>query len=320
MKIIILDGYTTNPGDLSWEKLKNLGECIIYERTESHQIIERCKDVDAILTNKVAIDANTMKQLPKLKYIGVLATGYNIIDLDAAQFHNITVTNIPAYSTNSVAQMVFAHIFNITNQIRIHSDDVHSDNWSKSIDFCYWKTPQIEIAHKKIGIIGLGNIGQAVARIAIAFGMEVFAYTSKVPLQLPFEIKKLSLDELFKTCDIITLHCPLAEDTFHLVNTRLLSLMKPSAILINTGRGPLIDEQALAEALNKGNIYAAGIDCLSTEPPQKDNPLIKARNCYITPHIAWATLEARQRLIEITVNNLIAFINENPINTVNKKS
>jgi glycerate dehydrogenase len=316
MKITILDGYTVNPGDLTWKELETLGECTIYDRTRPEEVIARCKGADAVLTNKVIIDRKTIEALPDLKYIGVLATGYNVIDITAAIEHNIIVTNIPAYSTNSVAQMVFAHILNITQQVRYHSDEVRKGRWTNNSDFCFWDTPQIELHNKKIGILGLGNIGKSVARIAIAFSMQVFASTSKVNLQLIPEIKKMELDEIFSECDIITLHCPLAEDTYHLVNAHRLSLMKPTSILINTSRGPLIDEQALADALNKKQIFAAGLDVLSTEPPKADNPLLNARNCFITPHIAWATIESRQRLNETMVSNLKAFIEGKPVNVI----
>lgn len=319
MKITILDGYAANPGDLSWDGFKQLGECTIYDRTSSDQVIERCKDADAVLTNKVVLDKNIIDSLPQLKYIGVLATGYNVIDIQAATEHNIVVTNIPSYSTESVAQLVFAHILNITQAVAHHSDEVHKGRWTNNADFCFWDTKLSELKGKKIGIVGLGHIGKAVARIAIAFGMEVFASTSKVNLQLIPEIHKLELDELFKECDFITLHSPLAEDTYHLVNAERLALMKPTAVLINTSRGPLVDEQALADALNNQKIYAAGVDVLSTEPPKADNPLLTARNCFITPHIAWATEEARTRLNDIAVDNLKGFVEGKVINSVNPK-
>jgi glycerate dehydrogenase len=318
MKITVLDGFAANPGDISWKELEALGECHIYDRTRPEEVLERCKDADVILTNKVVINKQTIEALPHLKYIGVLATGYNVIDIEAAKEHQIVVSNIPAYSTHSVAQMVFAHILNITEQVGHHAEEVRKGRWAKNADFCFWDTSQTELAGKKLGIVGLGHIGNAVARIAIAFEMKVFAATSKVPLQLIPEIKKMELDELFKECDVISLHVPLADDTYHLVDARRLSLMKPSAILINTGRGPLIDEQALADALNQKTLYAAGLDVLSIEPPKADNPLLTARNCFITPHIAWATLEARQRLNDTMISNLKAFIDNNPVNVVNK--
>jgi glycerate dehydrogenase len=318
MKIIILDGYATNPGDLSWDELKALGECTIYERTAPEEVIERLTGAEVALTNKVFFTAKVMAALPELKYIGVLATGYNVVDIAAAKERGIVVSNIPAYSTPSVAQMVFAHILNITQQVKYHSDEVHKGKWSSNPDFCFWNTPLIELRGKKIGLVGLGHTGYTTARIAIGFGMQVFAFTSKSSLQLPPEIKKMELDQLFSECDVISLHCPLTEGTQELVDTRRLSLMKPTAILINTGRGQLVNEQALADALNSGTIYAAGIDVLSTEPPLADNPLFTAKNCYITPHIAWASLEARKRLMDIMLDNVKAYIAGKPINNVAK--
>nr|WP_320058313.1 D-2-hydroxyacid dehydrogenase [uncultured Bacteroides sp.] len=318
MKIIILDGYATNPGDLSWDELKALGECTIYERTAPEEVIERLAGAEVALTNKVFFTSKVMAALPELKYIGVLATGYNVVDIAAAKERGIVVSNIPAYSTPSVAQMVFAHILNITQQVKYHSDEVHKGKWSSNSDFCFWNTPLIELQGKKIGLVGLGHTGYSTARIAIGFGMQVFAFTSKSSLQLPPEIKKMELDQLFSECDVISLHCPLTEGTQELVDARRLSMMKPTAILINTGRGQLVNEQALADALNSGTIYAAGIDVLSAEPPLADNPLFTAKNCYITPHIAWASLEARKRLMDIMLYNVKAYIAGKPINNVAK--
>ncbi len=316
MKIVALDGYAANPGDLSWDELKTLGDCIIYERTTPEQVLERAKDAEILLTNKVIITAEHMAALPQLKYIGVLATGYNIVDVAAAKERGIIVTNIPAYSTPSVAQMVFAHLLNIAQQVKHHSDEVRSGRWSASKDFCFWDTPLLELRGMKIGIVGLGHTGYTTARIAIGFGMEVYAYTSKSSFQLPPEIKKMELDQLFAECDIVSLHCPLTEDTRELVNARRLKLMKPSAILINTGRGPLVNEQDLADALNNGQIFAAGLDVLSQEPPCPDNPLLTARNCYITPHIAWASTAARTRLMNILLDNVKGYLNGKVINNV----
>lgn len=316
MKIVILDGYAANPGDLSWEEIKSLGECTVYDRTSPEQVVERAHSAEIILTNKTVIDKETMAALPDLKYIGVLATGYNVIDIDSAHERGITVTNIPAYSTDSVAQMVFAHILNIATQVQHHTEEVRKGRWSNNKDFCFWDTPLIELRDKKIGIIGLGHTGFTTARIAIGFGMQVYAYTSKSHFQLPPEIKKKELDELFRECDIVSLHCPLTDKTHHIVNAQRLSLMKKEAILINTGRGPLIDEQALANALNTEQIYAAGLDVLSQEPPHADNPLLTARNCYITPHIAWASKEARTRLLQVAYENIKAYIEGNCINVV----
>ena len=318
MKIVVLDGYAANPGDLNWDELKALGECTIYDRTAPGEVLKRSADAEVILTNKTIITAEHIAALPALKYIGVLATGYNIVDIGAAKEHNIIVTNIPAYSTASVAQMVFAHLLNITSQVQHHSEEVHKGRWTQSKDFCFWDTPLIELQGKKLGTVGLGHTGMATARIAFGFEMEVCAYTSKSPLQLPHGIKKMELDELFAKCDIVSLHCPLTDATREMVNARRLALMKPTAIIINTGRGQLVNEQDLADALNCGKIYAAGIDVLSQEPPLAANPLLNARNCYITPHIAWASTAARQRLMDIMLNNIRAYLEGKPINNVAK--
>lgn len=316
MKIVVLDGYGLNPGDLSWDAVSQLGELTVYDRTSSEEVIERSANAEAILTNKTVITAEIMEALPDLKYIGVLATGYNVVNIDAAREKGIVVTNIPAYSTPSVAQMVFAHILNIAQQVQHHSEEVRKGRWTNNADFCFWDTPLIELREKKIGLVGLGHTGYNTARIAIGFGMQVTAYTSKSSLQLPPEIKKRTLDELFSECDIVSLHCPLTDETKELVNAERLRLMKPTAILINTGRGPLVNEQDLADALNAGKLYAAGLDVLSSEPPKADNPLLTARNCYITPHIAWASLEARTRLMDILVENIKAFQAGKPVNNV----
>ena len=316
MKIVVLDGYGLNPGDLSWDAVSQLGELTVYDRTSSEEVIARSAGAEAILTNKTVITAEIMEALPDLKYIGVLATGYNVVNIDAAREKGIVVTNIPAYSTPSVAQMVFAHILNIAQQVQHHSEEVRKGRWTNNADFCFWDTPLIELREKKIGLVGLGHTGFNTARIAIGFGMQVTAYTSKSSLQLPPEIKKRTLDELFSECDIVSLHCPLTDETKELVNAERLRLMKPTAILINTGRGPLVNEQDLADALNAGKLYAAGLDVLSSEPPKADNPLLTARNCYITQHIAWASLEARTRLMDILVENIKAFQAGKPVNNV----
>lgn len=318
MKIVVLDGYAANPGDLCWDELKALGECTVYDRTAPAEVLERSAGAEILLTNKTVITAEHIAALPELKYIGVLATGYNIVDVTAAKEHGVIVTNIPAYSTDSVAQMVFAHILNISLQVQHHSEEVHKGRWTDSKDFCFWDTPLIELHGKKIGIVGLGHTGYATARIAIGFGMQVYAYTSKTHFQLPPEIHKMELDELFRECDIISLHCPLTDSTREMVNAERLRLMKSTAILINTGRGPLINEQDLADALNNGTIYAAGVDVLSQEPPRADNPLLTAKNCYITPHIAWASTAARERLMQIMLENIRAYLEGKPINVVNK--
>ena len=316
MRTVVLDGYTANPGDLCWDKLKEFGECVIYDRTAPAEVLERAAGAEALLTNKVVINSEMMAALPDLKYIGVLATGYNVVDIAAARERGIIVTNIPAYSTPSVGQMVFAHILNITQQVRHYSEEVSRGDWSKNPDFCFYNTPLIELLGKKIGIIGLGQTGYNTARIAIGFGMKVWAYTSKSRLQLPPEIRKADLDQLFHECDIVSLHCPLNDSTREMVNASRLSLMKPTSIIINTGRGPLINEQDLANALNTGQIYAAGLDVLSEEPPRPDNPLLTARNCFITPHIAWAPREARLRLLDVAAANLRGWLAGEPQNVV----
>lgn len=315
MKIVVLDGFCLNPGDLDWSVFEQFGELTVYDRTPANLTVERSKDADVLLTNKTVLNAENMSQMLNLKYVGVLATGYNVVDLQYAASRGIVVTNIPAYSTASVAQMVFAHILNITNSVEHHSQLVRNGAWSRSIDFCFWDRPQVELAGKTIGLVGLGNTGMATARIALAFGMKVIAVTSKT--DLPEGIKSVSYSDLWRQSDIISLHCPLSENTRHLINAAALAQMKPTAILINTGRGPLIDEQALADALNNGQIAAAAVDVLSTEPPAADNPLLTARNCQITPHIAWATFEARQRLMSIAAGNLKAFVEGKAVNVVN---
>ena len=319
MKLVVLDGLTMNPGDLSWSALEELGELTVYDRTAPGELMERAADAPVLFTNKTIIDAETIHALPSLKYIGVLATGYNVVDIDAARECGVVVTNIPAYSTHSVAQMVFAHILNITQHVDHYANEARQGVWSAQADFSYANTPLVELAGKKMGIVGLGNTGSATARIAQGFGLEVHAYTSKDASALPEGIQKAaSIDELFQTCDIVSLHCPLTPDTKELVNARRLSMMKKTAVLINTGRGPLVNEADLAAALQRGDLAAAGIDVMVSEPPVAENPLLKCTNCYITPHIAWATKEARVRLMNQTVANLQAYLQGNTINNVVK--
>lgn len=318
MKIVVLDGYSLNPGDLDWDILNEFGEVTVYDRTTAEDVIERSKDADIILTNKVEIDRTTIQKLPKLKMIAVLATGYNIIDCKVAREAGVTVTNIPAYSTDSVAQMVFAHLLNIINRVQYYTDENRNLRWSNNLDFCYWDTTFHELTGKKIGVIGLGHIGSRVAHIADAFGMQVIAMTSKHQEELPLYINKVEKDELLRTADVITLHCPLTEDTANFICANTLSLMKPTAIVINLGRGPLADDDAIAHALREHRIAAYATDVMRQEPPASDNPLLSAPNCYITPHIAWATYEARMRLMEILKDNIHAFIYGTPINVVNK--
>jgi glycerate dehydrogenase len=315
MNIVVLDGYTLNPGDLSWAPLESLGNCQIYDRTPVENIVQRAAHAEIIFTNKTLLDRSVIAQLPKLRYIGVLATGYNVVDIQAAQERQIPVTNVPGYGTQSVAQMVFALLLELTRQVGLHTKGVQKGNWSNQADFCYWEKPMIALESLTIGIVGLGTIGQAVAKIAQAFGMSVLAY-QRHP-KLVDGVKWVSLEALFQQSDVISLHCPLTQETHHLINAQRLSLMKPSAFLINTSRGPLIDETALAQALHNGQIAGAGLDVLSVEPPNPDNPLFKAPNCFITPHVAWATQTARQTLLEIAIANLTAFLKGTPQNVVN---
>lgn len=318
MKIVVLDGYSVNPGDLSWDGLKALGDVVIYDRTSADQLLQRAEDADCILTNKVVVSADSMKKLPRLRYIGVLATGYNVVDVDSATERGITVTNIPAYSTDSVVQMTFAHILNITNQVARYSLLNSEGRWSRSKDFCYWDKPLPELSGMRIGIIGMGNIGRKVASAALAFGMKVFAATSKQPEELPSGIVKMPFDDIISSCDIITLHCPLTASTLKMINKSNIGKMRDGAIVINTGRGGLVDEQDVADALALGKLGAYGADVLSQEPPSAGNPLLSAPNAFITPHIAWATKEARQRLTDIATDNIRAFIEGSPQNTVNR--
>lgn len=318
MKTVVLDGYTVNPGDLSWDGLKEFGDLAVYDYTKADEIIERTVDADVVLTNKTLITAEIISQLPRLKYIGVLATGYNVVDIKAATDRGIIVTNIPNYSTESVVQMTFALILAITNRVEHYADANRGGKWSACRDFCYWDTPLRELAGKTIGIVGLGHIGYKVACVAQCLGMDVFAYTSKNSADLPAGIQKTTLDGLFGISDILTLHCPLTDRTREMINKQTIAKMKKGAILINTGRGPLVNEDDVAEALNNGQLGGYGADVMCQEPPRKDNPLFKAPNAFITPHIAWATDEARSRLLNIAVANVKAFAEGNPVNVVNR--
>ena len=316
MKIVILDGYTANPGDLSWGSLKEMGEVTVYERTRREEIAGRAADADIVLTNKVVMDREMMALLPRLKYIGVLATGYNVVDIEAARERDIIVTNVPAYSTESVAQTVFAHLLTVTNRTEHYAEQNRQGRWAENRDFCYWDTELTELAGKTMGIVGLGHIGRRVAEIALAFGMQVKAMTSKKAEELPAGIQKAELQSLLASADVVSLHCPLTEGTRHLIHRETLRLMKPSAILINTGRGPLVDDEALAEALNEGRLRAYCADVVTEEPPKADHPLLHAPNAFITPHIAWATVEARKRLLQTAIGNVEAFVNGHPVNVV----
>lgn len=317
MKIVVLDGYTLNPGDLNWDKLTQYGDLRVYDRSSPDQVIPRSIDADIIFTNKVLITAEILEKLPALKYIGILATGYNVVDIAASKKAGVVVTNIPAYSTASVAQLVFAHILHFVNNIAVHADSVRNEDWVKNTDFCYWKTPQTELHGKTLGIIGFGRIGQAVARIGYAFGMRIIFYNPSKKENIQGYAKQVDINTLFNQSDFISINCPLTYENKGFINAETISMMKSTAFLINTGRGPLINEHDLAEALNSGKIAGAGLDVLGTEPPGDGNPLLKARNCAITPHIAWTTREARARLMDIAVSNLNEYLKGDPANKVN---
>lgn len=316
MKIVVLDGFALNPGDLSWEGLNKLGECRIYDRTKPEDIFNRAKDAEVIITNKAVIHEQLIDQLKALRYIGVTATGYNVVDVHAANRKGIVVTNIPAYSTDSVAQLVFAHILNVANRVEMHVASVSSGDWTGNPDFSYWKTPQMELAGKTLGIVGFGRIGRKIAQIGSAFGMKLIFHNRSLINDVPLEMRQTTLNDIFSKSDVVSINCPLTPENIEFVNEQMLRKMKRSAILVNTGRGGLINEQDLAIALNSGIIAAACLDVLSTEPPNADNPLLSAQNCFITPHIAWATIEARQRLMNITIENLNGFISGNLQNVV----
>ena len=316
MKIVVLDGYVLNPGDLSWDGIKEQGDCTIYDRTPAELTVDRAKGAEAIFTNKVVLNKEIISQLPDLRFIGVLATGYNVVDAEAARNAGIVVANIPAYSTASVAQMVFAHLLNFTQNVGVHAQSVSAGEWAASADFAYWKTPQTELGGKTLGIIGFGQIGRAVAIIGLAFGMKViFNNRSKKDTEL--EAIQVDLETLLAESDFISINCPLTPENTGFINKETIEKMKTTAFLVNTGRGPLINEKDLANALNSGRIAGAGLDVLSVEPARPDNPLPKARNCFITPHIAWATFNARTRLMGIATENLKSFVNGNPQNVVN---
>lgn len=316
MKIIVLDGYAMNPGDLSWDALRELGEVAIYDRTSASEVADRITDADIALTNKAIINADAIAQAGQLKYIGVMATGFNVVDIEAARQRNITVTNIPAYSTASVAQLVFGLMLELVNHISAYAKSVDNGDWFKSKDFSYQVRPIIELRDKVLGIVGFGKIGQAVARIALAFGMKVIA-SHKHPERDKMEgVDFVNEKILFSLADIVTLHCPLNEQNKAFVNLALIDSMKPTSFLINTSRGALIQEQDLTDALNNETIAGAGLDVLSVEPPSSDNPLFKAKNCIIVPHIGWATFEARSRLMETVVSNIRSFMNDQPVNVI----
>lgn len=319
MKIVVLDGYTLNPGDLSWDGIEQLGKLVVYDRTPADKTIERIGDAEIILTNKVLLSKEILMQTPSVKYIGVIATGYNVVDTTAAKELGIIVTNVPAYSTASVAQLVFAFILELCHHVGEHTREVHSGTWTNSIDFSFWNYPLLELSGKTLGIIGFGAIGQATANIAIAFGMKVlfFSRTKKTELETDM-IKSTELEEVLSKSDFISLHCPLTEETKELINKNTIAKMKDGAFIINTSRGSVLDEQDVAEALNSGKLAGVCVDVVSIEPIREDNPLLKAKNCIITPHFAWAAKEARIRLMDTLIANIKAFIDNSPINVVNK--
>jgi glycerate dehydrogenase len=317
MKIVILDGYTLNPGDLSWEGLEKVGDCQIYDRTPPALVVQRAIDADILMTNKTPVSRRAIFQLTNLKYIGVLATGYNIVDIEAARERNIPVTNVPTYGTRSVAQMTFAHILELTQHTGLHSGLVRNGEWSRAKDWCFWNKPLVELEGLTLGIVGFGRIGQATGRLAVAFGMKVIAADPLLPKGKHKDIEVVDLDVLLRESDYVCLHCPLTPDTDQMINSEKIRLMKKSAILINTSRGQLINEHDLAKALNEERIAGAGLDVLRVEPPTPDNPLLNAKNCLITPHIAWATKAARIRLMNVVVENLNAYLQDRPQNVVN---
>ena len=317
MKIVILDGYTLNPGDLNWEDMKELGECQIFDRTPSALVVQRAIDADILLTNKTPVSGRAIAQLRNLKYIGILATGYNIVDVEAAREKDIPVSNVPTYGTHSVAQMTMALILELTQHTGLHSDMVRKGHWSIAKDWCFWRQPLIELYGQTLGIVGYGRIGQTTGRLAAAFGMNVLTTDPLLPSGKHKGVKIVDLNTLLREGDIICLHCPLTPSTEQMINSEKLSLMKNTALLINTSRGQLVNEHDLAKALNEGKIAGAGLDVLRVEPPPPDNPLLNAKNCLITPHIAWATKAARIRLMRVVVENIKAFLNNKPQNVVN---
>jgi len=318
MRIVVLDGFTVNPGDNPWDAVAQLGQLEVYDRTSPNQIIARAEKAEIILTNKTPLSEQTLAQLPKLAFISVLATGYNVVDIAAARKRKIIVSNVPGYATNSVVQLTFALLFELCQHVAFHSELVLSGQWSQREDFCFWDTPLIELAGQKMGIIGFGQIGSRVAEVAHALGMEVLAYNSSPKAAPPYQpFAWLSLEEVFTQADVVSLHCPLKRENEQFVNRSLLQRMKRHAILINTARGGLINEVDLAWALDEGLIGAAAVDVVSREPIDPGNPLLKARNCLITPHIGWASLAARQRLMRMTAENIAAFTAGQPINVVN---
>ena len=317
-RIVVLDGYTLNPGDLSWDGLSALGQLTVHDRTPGDQILARAEGADILFVNKTPLDAATLAALPGVRYIGVLATGYNVVDIAAARDRGITVTNIPTYGTTAVAQMTFALLLELCHHVGAHSDAVRSGAWTRSPDFCFWQYPLVELADKVLGIVGYGRIGQAAGRIALAFGMEVLAFDQFPRKELEGEkMHYTSLEDLLVRSDAVSLHCPLTDENRGMICRKSLRTMKPTAMLINTARGPLVCDADLAEALNAGWIAGAAVDVLSVEPPPADNPLLTAQNCIVTPHIAWAPVASRKRLMDIAADNLRQFLEGHPVNVVN---
>jgi glycerate dehydrogenase len=316
MKLVVLDGYCLNPGDLSWDALRRFGELTVFDRTRPDEVVERAAGAEIVFTNKTPLPGVVLAQLPALRYIGVLATGYNVVDVDAAKARGIAVTNIPTYGTASVAQFVFALLLELCHNVKLHSDAVRAGEWSSNPDWSFWKSPLAELAGRTMGIVGFGRIGRQVGRIADAMGMNVLAYDTYHGGPPQYGFRWAELEELLRESDVVSLHSPLFPETQGMINANSLALMKPSAFLINTSRGPLVVDRDLADALNAGRLAGAGLDVLSVEPPAADNPLLSARNCLVTPHIAWATREARSRLMDLTVGNLAAFLSGKPVNVV----
>lgn len=316
MNIVVLDGYCLNPGDLSWEALNGLGEATLHDRTPEERVIERAIEAEILLTNKTPVTREAIEKMPKLKYIGLLATGYNVVDIEAAAERKIVVTNVPTYGTDSVAQMVFAHILNWTQHVADHAQTVRDGKWCESLDFCYWEHDLVELSGLTLGLIGFGRIGQATARIGVAMGMKVLAFDTVTPAPVPEGVEMTTRERIIVESDMLSLHCPLTPKTEGMINKATLAMMKRTALLINTSRGPLVDERALADALNQGLIAGACLDVLTVEPPLPDNPLLKAKNCIITPHIAWANKAARMRLMDVVIENIRAFLDGKPQNEV----
>lgn len=319
MKIVVLDGYTLNPGDISWDGISKFGDLKVYDRTPEDKIVERAADAEIVLTNKTPLREQVLKELTNLKYIGVLATGYNVVDVDYAKTNDVVVANVPGYGTASVVQMTMALLLELCLHVQEHSDSVRNGDWASSPDFCYWKFPLVELAGKTMGIIGFGDIGSRVADVATSFGMNIIGSSrTQTDQSARKNFRWAEVPELLKESDVVSIHCPLFPETKGLINAESLKTMKPSAFLLNTSRGPIVVDEDLASALNNGIIAGAGIDVLSVEPPSAGNPLFKAKNCIITPHIAWATKEARTRLMEIAETNLASFLKGNAVNVVNK--